>query len=162
MEYYCCSSCNKRYELKYKKARLKLELHMKTEGTVLNKYAIMKPELCEINNLLKNNVNIYDKRFELYKIVCKWKLVFENDISIDVKCKVMYRISALRHSLGKYQKNEINCYRRQGLEFSLLSETNITVITNLGFMTYKHYTEQPLPMVERILNRKLYNKITSL
>ena len=23
-------------------------------------------------------------------------------------------------------------------------------------MTYKHYTEQPMPMVERLINRKLY------
>ena len=58
---------------------------MNTEGTVINKYANMNAELCEIKNILKIIVNIYDKRFELYKIVCKGKLVFNNDISIDVK-----------------------------------------------------------------------------
>ena len=51
-----------------------------------------------------NNVIIYDKRLEIYKIVCKWKLVFDDDISIDVKSKVIYRISVLRHKLEKYKK----------------------------------------------------------
>ena len=33
---------------------------------------------------------------------------------------------------------------------------NITFRTSLGFMTYKHYIEQPMPMIERIFNKKLY------
>ena len=33
---------------------------------------------------------------------------------------------------------------------------NITFTRSLDFMTYKHYIEQPMPMVERILNRSLY------
>ena len=41
---------------------LKSELHMNTEGTVINKYANLNPELCEINNILISNVNNYDKK----------------------------------------------------------------------------------------------------
>ena len=33
---------------------------------------------------------------------------------------------------------------------------NITFITSLDFMTYKHYMEQPMPMVERIVNGGSY------
>ena len=33
---------------------------------------------------------------------------------------------------------------------------NNTFTTSLDFMTYKQYIEQPLPMVERLMNRKLY------
>ena len=35
-------------------------------------------------------------------------------------------------------------------------EMNITFITRLDHMTYKRYLEQPMPMVERLINRKLY------
>ena len=80
---------------------------MNTEGTVINKYTIKNPELCEINNILINIVNIYDKRFVLYEIVCKWKLVFDNDISIDFISKVIYRISVLRQHLEKYLRKLI-------------------------------------------------------
>ena len=32
----------------------------------------------------------------------------------------------------------------------------ITFITRLDHKTYKHYIEQPMPMVERLINKKLY------
>ena len=82
--------------------------------------------------------------------------MFDNDISIDVESKVMYRISVLRHIPEKLLQNKINYYRRQGLEFSHKSEMNNTFITSLDFMTYKHYIEQLMPIVEKIFNRKLY------
>ena len=97
----------------------------------------MNPELCQINNILMDNVNHYN-RFKDYEIVCKWKLVFDNDISIDVKFKVLYRFSILSYNLEKYLKNKINHYKRQGLKFSHISEMNITFATILNHMTYKH------------------------
>ena len=72
---------------------------MNTEGAVIIRYTVMNTELCDINNVLIINDNNYDKRFEVFKVVCKWKLVFGNNFSIDVKSKVMYRISKLRHNL---------------------------------------------------------------
>ena len=82
--------------------------------------------------------------------------MFDNKISIDVKSKVLYRISVLRHNPVKYIKDKIKYYRRQGLEFSHISEMNITFITSLDFMTYKQYIKQPMPMVEKLVIRKLY------
>ena len=78
--------------------------------------------------------------------------MFENDSSIDVKSKVMYRISVLSYKIKKYLKNKINHYKRQGLEFSHISEMNIIFTARLNHMTYKHYIEQPMPMVERLIN----------
>ena len=82
--------------------------------------------------------------------MCKWKIVFDNVIFIDVKSKVLYRISVLPHNLKKYLKNKLNCYRRQGLEFSHISELIITSITSLDYMTYKQDIEQPMAMVEKL------------
>ena len=104
MKYYYYSSCNKRIELKYKKSHLKSELHINNEGTVINKHTIRNPQLCQINDMITDNVNNYIRRFECNEFVSKWKLVFDNDISIDVKSKVMYRISVLSHNLEKYPK----------------------------------------------------------
>ena len=82
--------------------------------------------------------------------------MFDKDISTDVKSKVIYRISVLRHNLQKDLKNKFENFRSQGLEFSYIAELTITFTTSLNFMTYKHYIEQPMPMVEKIINRKLY------
>ena len=68
----------------------------------------MNPELCEINNILINNVNNYDEKFELFKIVCKWKIVFNKDISIDAKSNVTYRISVFRNNLEETKKIKLN------------------------------------------------------
>ena len=35
---------------------------------------------------------------------------------------------------------------------------NITFVTSLNHMTYKHYIEQPMPMVESLIYKKLYKK----
>ena len=48
---------------------------MNKTGTVINKYTIMNPKHCERNIILINNVHNIDKKLEVYKIVCKWKLV---------------------------------------------------------------------------------------
>ena len=50
----------------------------------------MQPELCEINSIIKNNVNISDRRFQNYEMQCKWQLVFDNDIYNDGKSRSMY------------------------------------------------------------------------
>ena len=47
------SSCDKRFEWKYKKSHFKSELHMNNERTVINNNTIMKPELCQINDIKK-------------------------------------------------------------------------------------------------------------
>ena len=87
--------------------------------------------------------------------------MFINDISIDVTSKVMYRNSVFRNNLGKYLNFKIKYYRIQGLEFSYIAEMTITFTTSLYFITYKHYIEQPLPMFERMVNRRFY-KINEL
>ena len=53
MIYYYCSSGIKRVELKNEKSLSKSELHMNNEGTVINNYNIMNPELCQINDIKK-------------------------------------------------------------------------------------------------------------
>ena len=81
---------------------------MNNDRKVIIKYTNMNPELCEIIEIIINNVNNYKRRFEYYEMQSKWKLVFDNDISIDVKSNVVYRISVLSQNLEKYLKNKIN------------------------------------------------------
>ena len=57
---------------------------MNNEKTVISKYTILHPELCQTNDISINNVKKYKRRFEYYEFVCNWKLVFDNDNSIDV------------------------------------------------------------------------------
>ena len=89
---------------------------------------------------------------------CKRKLMFDNDISIDVKSKRMYRRSVLGHNFEKCLKKKNNQYEKQGVEFSHISEMNITFTTYLWNLTYRHNSESPMPMVERIFSRNFYKE----
>ena len=70
MIYYYCFLCNKQIELKYRKSHFESELHMNNEKTVINKYTNLNPELCQINNVIKNNVKSYNRRFKYYGFLC--------------------------------------------------------------------------------------------
>ena len=88
---------------------------------------------------------------------CKWKLVFDNNNLFDVKSKSQYQRS-LNHKFEKYLKNKINHYEKQGVKFSHTSEMNITYTAILEHMTYRHYLDNPMPQVERLINKNLYRK----
>ena len=53
MNYYYCIPCKKIMELKNNRRHLKSQEHMKNEARVINNYTFMKPELCEINSIIK-------------------------------------------------------------------------------------------------------------
>ena len=98
--------------IKYKKSHSKSELHMNNEKAVINKYTIMNPELFQKNDIIKAHVTTYNRRFENYTVVCIRKLVFEKDISIDFKSRVLYRFRALHQNCEKHLKNKINRYKK--------------------------------------------------
>ena len=155
MSYYC-ELCNKSIQLKYKKRHLKSELHMDKETSIINKYIITNPELCQINDIVKNYVDDYSRKFVYYTVVSNWNLMFDNGVTMVVKSMKMYTFYVLHQNLEKYLKNKINQYKKEGLEFSHISEMNISFKTRLDHMTYKHYLEQPMPMVERLINKNSY------
>ena len=68
----------------------------------------------------------------------------------------MYTFCVLHQIHEKYLRNKIKRFKKERLEFSHISELNITFETRLDHMTYKHYFEQPMPLVERLINRNLY------
>ena len=156
MGYYYCELCNKSIALKHKCSHYKSKLHRDIDKSIINKYNIMNPELKEINDIIKDYVNDYNRKFEYYTVVCNWNFMFDNGVSLDVKSKKPYRFRVLHKNLEKYLKIKINHYKKDGLEFSHISEMKITFKTRLDHMTYKHYSEQPMPMVEKIINKKLY------
>ena len=84
---FSCELCNKSIELKYKKRHLKSELHIDNEKAIVNKYSFKTLELSQINNIVKDYVNDYNRKFDYYTVVCNWNLIFDNGVSVDVKSK---------------------------------------------------------------------------
>ena len=113
----------------------------------------MNPELREINDIIKSHVNTYNRRIRFHEIECNCKLVFDNDVSSKVKSKnTMFNTETPSLNFEKCLKGRIIQYKKKKLEM------NITFITNYDQIAYKNYLEHPMPLVERLINEKLYKK----
>ena len=68
----------------------------------------------------------------------------------------MYNTETPSLDFEKCLKGRIIQYKKKGLNLSHILEMNITFITNYDQTNYKHYPEKPMPMVERLINKKFY------
>ena len=115
----------------------------------------MNPELREINDIIKSHVNTYNRRFRFYEIECNCKLIFDNDVSSNVKSNItMYKAKIPSLNYEKNLKGRIFQCKKKGLNFSHILEMIITSLTNYDHVTYKHYLEQPMPLVEMLINKR--------
>ena len=149
-----CNLCDKTIKLKHKEKHLNTKSHMDLSESIFTKYCVKIPELIEIEKKTQKHVNSYSKRFEFYQTICKWKIKFVDTI-IHVKSKRTYS-NGSRCGLIRYLLRNIDYFKRQGLIFSRILEMNITFITSLGLLTYEYLNNQPMQMIERVFNEKLY------
>ena len=90
----CCNSCDRTNKLKHKKKYLNTKSHMDLSASIFNKYCVKNPELMEIEKRLQIHVNNYNKRFEFYNFICKWKLLIVDTTFMLIlrECKVAVRV----------------------------------------------------------------------
>ena len=135
-EYFNCKLCDKSIKIKSNKRHLNSQNHKSLSMSIIFRYSITNPDFIYIENLLKNYVLEFDKKFGFYLIICKWKLPF-SDTFVNVESNIWYSVSA-----GYYLRDivllKIKYFERQGHKFSHVSEMNITFITDLRNMTYDH------------------------
>ena len=114
-------------------------------------------KLVKIEEILKKHVNNYKRRLEVFEIACKWILHFIHTV-ICVKSKNFYS-SNTNSGLIRCLKTEIEYSSRRGWKFSHIFEMGFTFTGKLWHMTYEHSLEQPKPMIEWTLNKKIYKKL---
>ena len=122
--------------------------------SIINKFFIKNPELVKTEEMLKKHVENYNRRFEVFEIVCKWKLHFVDTTNCD-KSKKLYS-NGTNWGLIRYLKTKIEYFSRRGWKFFHISEMGITFTAKFWNMTFEHFLEQLKPMIERIFNKKFY------
>ena len=156
MNFFYCVLCKRAIALKHKCSHYISKFPSDNDKSIFNKYIIMKPELSEKNDIIKSHVNTYNRRFRFHEIECNCKLIVVNDVSNNVKSNnTMYNTEIPSLNFEKCLKGRIIQYKKEGLNFSLMIKMNITFVTNYDQITYKHYLERPMPMVQRLINKKL-------
>ena len=142
--------CDKSLEIKSKKKHLNSQYHKSSCMSIISRYSVTNPDFLNIDNILKNYVLEYIKKFAVYLNICKWKLHFSDTI-VSVKSNMWYNVSA-SYYLRNFLLSKIKYFERYGHKFSHISEMNITFISDLRIMTYEHYLTQRKSMLEWKLN----------
>ena len=82
--YFYCDLCDKSVNIKSKKKHINSQSHRSLTNKIIHKINIKNPKFLQIQNILHEHVDDYNKKFEFYLICCKWKLHFSDTI-IDIK-----------------------------------------------------------------------------
>ena len=157
--YFHCDSCDKSNKIRSKKKQLNSQYYKSLTSSINCKYTVKNPSFPHVEEILKNFVDYYDKKFEFYLIFCEWKLHFP-DTTINIKSDRLYNINRAGWNLRRILISRIEffeIFESNGHKFSHISEMNIVFITDLTNTTYDHYLKIPKPMIEWTINKKLAN-----
>ena len=158
--YFHCDLCDKSIKIRSKKKHLNSRYHKSITESIICKYTVKNPSFLHMEVILKKFVDVYNKKFEFYLILCKWKLHFSDTI-INVKSERLYNIERKYETwnLRTFLISKIEYFERvTDHKFSHISGMNIVFITDLRNMTYDHYIKLPKPMLEWTIIKKLsYN-----
>ena len=79
-----CDLCDRSIKIRSKKKHLNSQYHESLTKSINSKYTIKNPSFLNIEEMLTNFGDDYNKKFEFYLILCKWKLKFSDTI-INIK-----------------------------------------------------------------------------
>ena len=149
-----CEICDKSIKIRSKKKHLNSRYHKSLSETIISQYTVGNPSFLHMEDILKNYVDDYNKKFVLYIIICKWKLHFSDTI-INVKSDRLYNIHPYGWNLRRTLMSKTEFLENDGHKFSHISEMNIVFISDLRNITYEHYLRIPKSILEWTLIRKL-------
>ena len=92
-DYFNCEVCDKSIRTKSRKKHLDSQYHKFLSMSIISRYSVTNPDFVNVDNILKNYVLDYNKKFSFYLIICKWKLHFP-DTFVNVESKTWYIVSA--------------------------------------------------------------------
>ena len=157
-KYFHCELCDKSIKIRSRKKHLNSQYHKSLTESIISKYTVENPSFFHMEDILKNYVDDYNKKFEFYSILCNRKLNFSDTI-INIKSDRLYNIKR-KYASWNLRINlisKIEYFESIGHKFSHISEMNIVFIADLRNMTYEHYLKTPKPMIEWAIIKKLAN-----
>ena len=154
--YFHCDLCDISVNIKSKNRHLNSQSHRSLTNKIIHKSNIKNPNFLQIENILQEHVDDYNKKFEFYLIYCKWKLHFSDTI-IDIKSDRLHNTFPPRWNLRRLLLSKIERLESNECIFSHISDMEIVFITHWRNATYEHYLKIPKTMLEWTMIKKLAN-----
>ena len=152
--YFYCEWCDKSVNIKSKKKHLNSRYHKSLTNKIIHRINIKNPTFLQIQNILQEHVDDYNKKFEFYLIYCRLKLHFSDTI-IDIKSKMLYNLFPPSWYLRTFLLSKIERLENDECIFSHISNMEIVFIANFRNATYNHYLQLPKSMLEWTMIKKL-------
>ena len=133
-----CSICDKSPSTSFISRHNKSPKHVELSHSKVNRYILDNIKVEDTNKKLNKHINDYKKKFVRFRFSCKLSAIIVRDYP--------------KHILiEKYKFKPSDTINMQ-----------VTFITKLDNMTYKHYLQQPRQAIENNLIKKNYSKSKSL
>ena len=126
-----CSICDKTVFTSFRSRHEKSLKHLELSHCVVNRYNLYNNTVEDTNKILNKHINDYKKKFVRFKFSCKITSIIIRDYP--------------KHIL-------IQKYKFKPSDIIIMQ---ITFITKLDSMTYKHYLQQPRQAIENNPIKKL-------
>ena len=147
-----CKLCDKSIKNKSKKKHLNSQYHQASTKTLVSRYYITNPIFLDVEDIFKKYVYDYNKKIGFDLSICKFELKFD-DLTYDFKLRI-HNIQPYYY-LRKNLMSKIDCFTVEFQKFSLISEMNLTFITNSNNIPYENYLKQSKSMLEWRLSEQL-------
>ena len=156
---YFCKLCDKTMTSLSKNKNFKSKTHISLTNSIIMSYIILNPTLDETDEIMRNYVNIHNKKYEEYDVHCLLHLVTTTN---RVRCIRIKPQSSLHYSFYVPQKIILAKINQNRYHFSQIIEMRINSVSCIGHMTYEHYIKKTMPMGEIKLNQVLSRNVKSL
>ena len=131
-----CKSCDKSTKIKSKIKYLKPQYHQALTKIKISRYYFTNSSFLHLEDLLKEYVNDYIKKFEILIFLCNFEIKFK-DITFDFKISRMYNLHPYYY-LRKNLISKIDYFTIEGHKFSHITKMTLTFIANSNNMTYAY------------------------
>ena len=111
----------------------------------------MNPRDHEVDKILNDYITTHNKEFDVYFINCEFYLEFDNNFKIHIESFYCHNVDNITE-IKTYLLYRIDYYKFQGYCFGNINKMIIKSIFDECNITYKHYFNEPMNMVERRLN----------
>ena len=131
------------------------------DNVTTNTFVVQNPEINNVRSILKDYVKEHLYQFIQFNIMCRWELCFSDNSSLSPISNITIfpngNINTTINKLFRRFYSNINYARKQGLELISVREMKIVFRSHFRNITFRHYLESPKPIIETILNKKIYN-----
>ena len=117
------------------------------------KYFSNNPNLFEVDKILSDYIERYNKKFDLYLVNCEFKLELNDNFNPHIKRECFYNTKII--SMKKYLLYWIEFFMSRGYKFFKINQMTINIIGDRCNMTYEYYINQPMSMCQRKINMNI-------